>query len=204
MSKLLLCCASLLLLPPISGDREPRREYTLIIDGVEHDLEEGPARTIGIGGKDHRVQLLVKPYRTFEHGGVSFRFPENMMFAIDEAEPISWEFNGSDVLIMLQEYEGVSEKLVRAMLVAGIKSQYGDMEIREKAIRETFGGRTLTGTQVAVVMSDIEILQDIYFFTLGDMVYALFLQDAVDRGAGHTEEFETTIGLLRETLVLRE
>jgi hypothetical protein len=187
MSKLLLCCASLLLLSPISGDSEPRREYTLIVDGVEHDLEEGPARTIEIGGEDHRVQLVVKPYRTFERGGVSFRFPEHMMFAIDEEEPISWEFNGSDALIMLQEYEGMRENHVRSMLIAGIKSQYGDMQIREKSISETFGERTLTGTQLTAVMPEIEILQD-----------------AVDRGAPHTEEFVRMIGLLRETLVLKE
>ena len=40
--------------------------------------------------------------------------------------------------------------------------------------------------------------------SLAAKVRVLFLQDAVDCGAKHTKEFEMTIGLLRETLVLKD
>ena len=172
----------------------------MLIDGVEHEIEEGTARTVRIGDQDHQLQLLISPYRTFVRGKLSFQFPESMMFAADFTEPVSWQFNVGDTMIMLQEYEDVSERLTRSMLIPGIKSQFEGLESREGEITETFGERTLTGTELVVLMPEIEIVQDIYFFTSSEKVYALFLHDVRDRDAAPTEEFEQVVSVVRESL----
>jgi hypothetical protein len=203
MIKTSLLLVALCLLPLAAADRQPPREFSLLIDGVAHRVLEGKPTTVTIGEHEHRVELSVQPYRTFSNGGLSFRYPEGMSYAFDgSGEPNTWDIDGNDAAVMLQEYSWLSEEDLREVFIDEMRLQFAGLEVRQSELSSQFGEQTFTGARLRVFMGDIESVQDVYFFTHADNAYVLVLVDTVYSEEGSTAEFDELFSVLTETFSL--
>jgi hypothetical protein len=199
MTKTSLLLLTLCLLPVVV-DREPPREFTLIIDGESHRVLADHVTTLTVGEHEHRVELTVQPYRTFSHDTVSFRYPQNMSYAFDgSGGHRSWDIDGNDVALMLHQYDGLDDDALRELFVDSIIDQVAGLEVTQEQVSTRFGEETHTGTRLRVRMTDIESIQEIYTFSVGDLTYALVLVDTVEPGEGHTPEFQELFSILTKT-----
>ncbi len=190
----LLCLLALLVPSPARAeeDQGPPRIYTLTIDGNEFEIEGGRSSKVQVDGRDTTVQLEVKPYRTFEKYGVSFLFPEDFVYSVDdEDESVTiWSLDGADISLMVQRFNlEIEPEQLLDVLVPNIKEQYAQLDVVEESAQLEGHQQTFEGIKLIVQLGDVELVQDIYAFKNDEGVFSVIVQDSREEPGKPTAEY---------------
>lgn len=182
---------------------EPQQIANIKIDGVKHSVVVGYESEIMINNKPHQIVLDLDPIRKFEKSGISFEYSSDKNFAYQNLSGVvdHWELNGSYAMIMVQNYR---QKVTKDSLYEAYSKQFKLMkaDLKMKKITLHSNGSKYKGKRLIIDMGNAHITQDIFIFQTADSTRALILQDSLDDDGSSTKEFQDTMELIRDTLVI--
>ena len=183
---------------------EPQQIVNVNIDGVNHSVIVGQESEITINNKSHHILLELNPVRKFEKSGISFDYSSDKNFAYQNLSGAAdhWELIGSDATIMVQVYH---QKVTKKALYDAYSDQFKLMKanLKVKDITLHSNGNKFKGKRLIVDMGNVNLTQDIFVFETTESTRTLILQDSLNDDGSSTKEFQDTIDLIRDTLVIK-
>lgn len=180
---------------------EPPLEFVLEIDGKPVPLELDEPTSTEVGGQSVPVKLSVRPYRTFERGGVRFRYPNHYEFEDEEDAPgvSMWTFTGNDNTLMLFKYPKEEPEAALKAMVDATLAQHGKRGVKQAACTLKLSNRELTGKRIDVSNPDAFLRQELFAFAEGDSTYLLVIQDTPEANRKTTPETTAATRMLSES-----
>ena len=183
---------------------EPQQIANFKIDGVKHSVVVGHESEIVINKKSHQIILELDPVRKFEKSGISFEYSSDKNFAYQNLSGTvdHWELNGSNATIMVQNYR---QNVTKDALYDAFSDQFKTMKAKLKIKKITLhsNGNKFNGKRLFIDMGNVHLIQDIFVFETGDTTRTLIIQDSVNDDGSSTKEFQDTMDLIRDSLVIK-
>ena len=183
---------------------EPQQIANFKIDGVKHSVVVGHESEIVINKKSHQIVLELDPIRKFEKSGISFEYSSDKNFNYQNlSETVDhWELNGSSATIMVQNYR---QKVTKDSLYDAFSDQFKIMKAKLKIKKITLhsNGNKFSGKRMIIDMGNVHLIQDIFIFEMAESTRTLILQDSVNDDGSSTKEFQDTMDLIRDSLIIK-
>ena len=184
--------------------QEPKQLANIKIDGVIHSVVLGHESEVIINDKPHHIVLNLDPIRKFEKSGISFEYSSDKNFAYQNLSGVvdHWELNGNYAMIMVQNYR---QKVTKDAIYQAYSNQFKLMkaDLKMKKITLHSNGSKYKGKRLIIDMGNAHLTQDIFVFETTDSTRALILQDSLNDDGSSTKEFQDTMELIRDTLVIK-
>lgn len=143
-----------------SIDKEPKLEYSFLINEQKHDIEIGKEYEIKGTFNNPIISLVAKSYRHFAYGGVEFNYPAYFTWNIKEEKNLfkQWILSGRGIqihyLLMHGElpFDGYLDALV---------AQYGKENCDIDKIEYDINGKSYKGKKLKVRLAGVLLVQDI-------------------------------------------
>lgn len=182
----------------------PPFRLTVTIDGVEHQLVDGVAKRIELGGKQVALKADVAPLRHFAAAGVEFDFPRDMAFEFESSTVLrSWTLEGSDVTVMMHALAaGTAEDMIRGVL-AGLAEIGGGAAAQPEQCTVRYEGADHPAKRAVVELGGTTI-EDIVFGLDRDDAdsVVVVLQHNLGEDGERTAECQRLLELFERTLVI--
>ena len=183
--------------------QEPRQTANLKIYGVKHAVIVGDESEIAINGKPHHIILELDPVRKFEKRGISFDYSADKNFSYQSlsATVDHWELNGSNTTIMVQNYH---QKVPGESLHKAFLDQFKIMKanLKTKKITLHSNGNKYKGKRLIIDLGNAHLTQDVFIFETVDSTRVLIMQDSLSDDGSNTKEYQDTMNLIRDSLVI--
>lgn len=142
---------------------EPADKYKLIINEKEFPIELNKYLKL----PDSKIILMIEPNKTFNYGGVHFKYPRYFTFEANVKKEYykSWTLAGNDAKIMIQNYKIITDH--KAMAKTLIKT-WGKENCKQIQCEMKIPDRILHGTKIIVTIKTTKISQEIYSFNSSD------------------------------------
>lgn len=147
------------------------------------------------------LKLTVKPYRTFQHAGIRFRYPQDYEFEADVESPefVIWTLTGHDTTIILFKYpKGDADASLNSVTDSAIE-QHGRKNVKQAKTSIQLAGKTLSGKRLDITHDDGVLRQHLFAFSTDEASFVLIIQDAADDGKAISEETAAAIKLLEDS-----
>lgn len=181
---------------------EPQAIYIFSINGQKYEIKKGDELEIKGEFSNPRVKFEVEPFKEFNYGGISLKYPQNFSFEADLADPNvkMWNLSGNSGILMIQKYSLEMDHKTMASL---LQPRYGEDNARISPCSMNLGGKETEGTKVVATFGGSAISQEVYSFKQGEGSLLMILQDSVDPAGNQTAEGLALKKLLSETFKLK-
>lgn len=186
--------------------REPPLELVVKIDGQSVSISEGESARVEGTFTNPTVTVTPQPYRVFEYGGVTFRYPRGFMFEADLDDPLvkSWTLSGNDITIM---YFTFGEEVTRGNLARNMMEGFGreNCEMLERDGKITLGKGTFPRTSFRVTVAGHTMVVDLCEIpSRGNGSRLLVFQDGMDEAGNRSREGKETISGIKSSFAVEE
>jgi len=186
---------------------EPPVKYNLEIDGKKYPIEQDKPIQPQIEVKNPKIVLWAEPYRLFEYGGVSFKYPRAFILWSNLAQPKIkiWTISGDNASIMVEKY---MVKIEVKDFIEKLISSYGKRNCTTSSAKIKLDGKEVEGTRVWVKFKLTEstmqtMTQEIYEIRNVTGVTLLILQDCLDDDLKDTKEYLEMKKVFQESFSLK-
>ncbi|MCB9879994.1 MAG: hypothetical protein H6835_20575, partial [Planctomycetes bacterium] len=134
----------------------PPFRLTVTIDGVEHQLVDGVAKRIELGGKQVALKADVAPLRHFAAAGVEFDYPREMVFRFDaDLASRRWTLEARGVAVTVAEVaNGTAEVWLDGLF--GVMREIGEHAREVESCTVRFGGKELPAKRLSTSLDAIK------------------------------------------------
>ncbi len=175
----------------------------LDVAGNSYTVKDGETFDIEVEGETLPVTIRIAPTRLAELPEVSFEFPREMVYAIDDSDPTytSWELNGNDSLLLIFRYsDEITPQEVADSYVEGISNMFEAPADARSPSTIRLGDKEIKGTRLRIeVAPEVPLTQSAYAIEIAGATYLVVVQDSGDVDTGVSPEVTTLLEMVNRT-----